>query len=38
MYYVCPSPVAVKHGKNQLFPCFTLMNNNSKKRFDLNDV
>ena len=38
MYYVCLSPVAVEHGKNPLFPYFTLMNNNSKERFDLKNV
>ena len=25
-------------GKNPLFPCFTLTNNNTKQRFDLKDV
>lgn len=38
MYYVCPSLVTVEHGKNPLFPCFILMINNSKERFDLKDV
>lgn len=33
-----PPPVAVEHGKSPLFLCFTLMNNNSKERFDFKDV
>lgn len=26
--------MAVKHGKNQIFACFTIMNNNRKECFD----
>lgn len=38
LLYAPPPPMTIEHGKNSLSPCFTLMNNNPKKRFDFKGV
>ena len=38
MYYVCPLPQSVAVESVLLLSCFTLMNNDPKERFVLQDV